>query len=497
MPLLPLLVTLALQPISQTWYGYGGNPHHTAQSNVATRAFDKIVWKTKVDQNPRYSGNDLLAHYGEPSITANNTVVIPVKRGFDDNFKVEGRLGLNGRLLWTIISAYTLPPHGWVPSFGPTLTTDNRVAIPDSGGRVTFRSKPDEATGEIKTVCFYGDAEFAKAKATYEANVKICTPITTGLDGSVYFGYQVLGDTPLKLESGLAKIRPDGTAIYRSAASLAGDSSYRIVKQNCAPMISIGSGIVVYVTVATGNYGRGKLLGLRTSDLSRRYSTDLFDPKSNQPATIDSDGTSSPVQGPDGDVYYGVLANSDGNNGYRGWLLHFSGDLTKQKTSGAFGWDNTPTIVPRSLFPRYQGNSRYLLFTKYNNYAGGGGDGANRIALLDPNEAALESRSQIMTMKEIATQLGPTRDLNFPNHPAAVREWCINSGAIDIPGKSIIANCEDGILYRWDLVTNTLSEKIRLTDGIGEAYTPTLIGPDGKVYAINNAMLYAIGSKPR
>ena len=26
-----------------------------------------------------------------------------------------------------------------------------------------------------------------------------------------------------------------------------------------------------------------------------------------------------------------------------------------------------------------------------------------------------------------------------------------------------------------------------------EAYTPTLVGPDGTVYAINNATLYAIG----
>jgi hypothetical protein len=26
-----------------------------------------------------------------------------------------------------------------------------------------------------------------------------------------------------------------------------------------------------------------------------------------------------------------------------------------------------------------------------------------------------------------------------------------------------------------------------------EAYTPTVIGPDGTVYAINNAALYAIG----
>ncbi len=36
--------------------------------------------------------------------------------------------------------------------------------------------------------------------------------------------------------------------------------------------------------------------------------------------------------------------------------------------------------------------------------------------------------------------------------------------------------------------------RINLNPPIGEAYTPTEIGPDGTVYAINNATLYALGS---
>ena len=52
----------------------------------------------------------------------------------------------------------------------------------------------------------------------------------------------------------------------------------------------------------------------------------------------------------------------------------------------------------------------------------------------------------------------------------------------------------DGYLYRWHLPTNTFSEQIVLTPGLGEAYTPTLSGPDGQVYAINNATLFAVGS---
>jgi hypothetical protein len=57
----------------------------------------------------------------------------------------------------------------------------------------------------------------------------------------------------------------------------------------------------------------------------------------------------------------------------------------------------------------------------------------------------------------------------------------------------VLVTSEDGILHRWNLGTNTFSEKIRLANEIGEAYTPTVIGPDGAVYAINNTMLYAVG----
>lgn len=64
---------------------------------------------------------------------------------------------------------------------------------------------------------------------------------------------------------------------------------------------------------------------------------------------------------------------------------------------------------------------------------------------------------------------------------------------VDAKTKSVIVNSEDGKLYRWDLTTNKFSEVIKLSGGIGEAYTPTVIGPDGTVYAINDAVLDAVG----
>jgi len=86
--------------------------------------------------------------------------------------------------------------------------------------------------------------------------------------------------------------------------------------------------------------------------------------------------------------------------------------------------------------------------------------------------------------------VGPTPD---PRQSGSYKEWCINSATVDSYTKSILANSEDGKLYRWDLTTNTLSEVMTLTAGLGEAYTPTVVGGDGTIYAINNAILFAVG----
>jgi hypothetical protein len=74
------------------------------------------------------------------------------------------------------------------------------------------------------------------------------------------------------------------------------------------------------------------------------------------------------------------------------------------------------------------------------------------------------------------------------------KEWCVNSAAVDPFSKSVLANNEDGDLYRWDLTSNQLIESIALTTiQTGEAYTPTVIGVDGTVYAINHGVLFAVG----
>ena len=65
--------------------------------------------------------------------------------------------------------------------------------------------------------------------------------------------------------------------------------------------------------------------------------------------------------------------------------------------------------------------------------------------------------------------------------------------AVDPLTRSVLVNSEDGVLYRWDLPSNGFTERITLNSGLAESYTPTAIGPDGVVYAINNAVLFAVG----
>jgi hypothetical protein len=143
------------------------------------------------------------------------------------------------------------------------------------------------------------------------------------------------------------------------------------------------------------------------------------------------------------------------------------------------------------MVPSYTGTSTYLLAQKYNNYIGvGSGDGLNRLAVLDPKASQTDTITPaVQVMREVLTILGPTLDAGTTT---GRREWCINTMAADPARQSMLANNEDGKLYRWNLATNTLSQAVTLNNGLGQAYTPTMVGADGGVFAISNAILYAI-----
>ena len=473
------------------WLSYGGDAQHAAISGIKTQDLSRIVWKTPVDTAPQYTAQGyLLIHYGSPVITSKNTVVIPVKRGASNLFRVEARTGGNGALAWTMDSDYAVPAHNWTPPYNVTLTKANRVVMPGAGGKVFYRDDADSAIAATNSFVFYGKALYTANQAAFDASVFINTPITADNQGNLFFGYVTTGTNPAGVVSGIARIGADGTGSSVSASVAAADPAMVTPAMGAAPAISLDQKTVYVVVKGTG--GEGRLLALDSTTLALKSKTTLIDPGTRAAARVSEDSTASPMVGPDDDVYLGVLETQQGMHNSRGWLLHFDATLAQLKTPGSFGWDDTPSVVPAVLVPGYTGNSTYLVMTKYNNYGrSGSGDSKNRIAVLDPNTTQADPVSPgVMVMKEVLTILGPTPD---PAFPGGVTEWCINTAAVDPFTKSILVNSEDGYLYRWDLTTNTLSQSIRLTSGLGESYTPTAVGADGLVYAINNAMLFAVG----
>lgn len=264
---------------------------------------------------------------------------------------------------------------------------------------------------------------------------------------------------------------------------------------NCAPAVS-PDGQTLYVVVSTAPDGTtpqgGYLLALDSTDLTLRARQQLFTPLG-QVARVSDSSTASPTVGPDGDVYFGVLDFTAGGHNNRGWLLHFDAALAQTKMPGSFGWDDTPSIVPAAAVPSYTGASAYLLLSKYNNYYGSGsGDGLNSMAVLDPNDAQPDSYgAAVNVMREILVIVGPTPD---PGTIGGRREWCVNTAVIDAATRAAYMNSEDGRAYRWDFATNALSESVVMNAGLGQAYTATVMGPDGMLYAVNNAQLHAIGA---
>jgi hypothetical protein len=477
---------------AQAWQGYAHDAKHTCIAGNGSQYPDMIRWQTPVDQNPQYSGSDLLTHYGSPMITQQNVVLVPVKTGATGGFRLDARRGADGSFLWSVFSDYILPRYNWIPPWAPTLVpNDAQVVMAAAGGTVLARKSPNLGHGTVARLAFYGLNNYKQNSGAFNNAIYICTPITSDSSGNIYFGYvgtaNSLPGYPNGIPSGLARISRSGVGIFASAASLSGDNGMTGVAYNCAPAVS-GDGSSVYVAVSNGYYGNGYLCKVKSTTLAKQASVYLLDPRNSAwAAVIANDGTASPTVGPDGDVYYGVLEYRVPSNHDRGWMLHFSGDLATTKTPGAFGWDDTASIVPAGIVPSYSGSSSYLILTKYNNYAEWG-DGHNKLAILDPNATQIDPITGATVMQEVITVLGPTPDPNFGG--TAVREWCINSAAIDTRNMCAVVNSEDGHVYRWDFTTNSLSPAFAMAAATGEAYTPTVIGPDGAIYAINNAMLY-------
>ena len=495
LPWLLLFLAAAAAPADAGWPMQYGNAQHTALAGAPTQSLQQIHWQMPVDLHPQYSGTTLLIHYGSPLITGGNTVLVPVKVGVADTFRVEARRGSDGLPLWQLDTDYRLPPHNWIPCVAPTLAPRGRVYVPGAGGTLLWTDALDSAgVHAVHRVAFYGSGVYAANPAAFDTSLRICTPLTSDSRGTIYFGFMAIVPNPLGIESGIAAVDSMGRGRYVSVTQATGGLATQPILTG-APALS-GDEQTLYVLFRAGTSWPAYLVALRTSDLGTNHVRLLVDPVSGQMAPLYANGTSSPMVGPDGRVYIGVIENPTGSNASRGWMLQFDAALDPAGAPGAFGWDVTPSVVPASAVPGYGGTSSYLLMTKYNFYAGRG-TGENRIAVLDPGATQVDSYSGATVMREVMSILCPTPDPDAgAAYPNAVKEWCINTAVVDSFTHSVMAGAEDGKLYRWDLASGTFTETVVLTPGIGEAYTPTIAGPDGQVYAINNATLFAVGAGP-
>lgn len=480
---------------------FSGNGQHTSSYAAPAQTLNTIKWTSSVDL---HNTGDLI-HYGAPLVTAGNTVLAPVKTT-SDGFQVDAFNGATGVQKYTLSSDYILPAHNWIPAYNPCIATGvfgTRLYYAGVGGTVWHVDNPDSDTPGIpvREVFYTSLAGYNANAGAYNNTIFVNTPITADANGNVYFGFRIQGTAPAPLstmQSGYARIDGTGHGSYVLAGAAAGDPVIDRNSHNAAPAVS-NDGATIYVVVKwSTNANYGYLLGLDSSTLATKYKVFLKDPRNGNPASIREDGSASPMVAPDGEVFFGVLGNPN-SNGSRGFLLHFSADLTVAKPPGAFGWDYTAGIVPANLVAAYTGASPYLLFCKYNEYRAGDGNGVNRVALLDPNATQIDSHSAVLglvEMREVLTIIGFTPDPQQAGFPDAVKEWCINAPAVNPSTRSVYFNSEDGHLYRWNLATNSVDQAVVLNPGIGQAYVPTVIGPDGTVYTLNGGIMFAIGNVP-
>ncbi|MGH9872803.1 MAG: Ig-like domain repeat protein [Pyrinomonadaceae bacterium] len=479
---------------------FAGNAQHTSSYAAPAQNLNTFKWIASIDLN----NTGALIHYGAPLITAANTVLVPVKTGAAGGFQVSAFNGANGAAKYTLATDYILPAHNWIPAYQPCVATGafgTRLYYAGAGGTIWHVDNPDSNTpgAPVREVFYTSLANYNANAAAYNSTIFVNTPITADSHGNIYFGFRVQGTAPSPLnttQSGFARIDTSGNGTFVLADAIANDAAIVRDSHNVAPALSSDETTLYVVVKWNTNNRYCYLLGLNATTLQTKYSVFLKDPRSGEPAGVPEDGTASPMVAPDGDVYFGVQG-TPANNGSRGFLLRFSGDLSITKTPGAFGWDYTAGIVPASSVASYTGTSSYLLFCKYNDYAFQDGSGVNRVALLDPNATQLDPHSSspgLVEMREVLTVIGPTPDSEQPGVLNAVREWCINAPAVNPATNSVFFNSEDGHAYRWNLATNSLDQAITLNAGIGQPYVPTVIGPDGTVYTLNGGTLFAIGN---
>ena len=497
--LLIVFITLCAFAVNKQVFAqatFAGNAQHTGVFTPPATNLNVLKWQTDIDLN--VTG---LSHYGSPVVSANNTVIVPVKISAT-GFRVDAFNGSTGAFKYTLATDYIMPAHNWIPSYNLCIV-GTRLYYAGAGGTMLHVDNIDSnsPSAPVRDVFYTTLANYTANQANFNNTVFINTPITADTAGNIFFGFRVQGAAPAPLsttQSGLARISSTGTGTFVLASVAAGnDAQIDRDSHNAGPALSNDETSIYFPVKSSTNVFYSYLVELNSTTLTTKNRVFLRDPRNSGGARVHEDGTSTPMVGPDGDVYFGVFGNT--GNGSRGFLLHFSSDLQTTKIPGGFGWDYTPGMVPASMVPSYTGSSSYLIFCKYNDYPSSDSSGVNKVAVLDPNATQIDPHATspgLIEMREVLSVLGFTPDDAGPGFPFAVQEFCINAPAVNPATKTVYFDSEDGHLYRWNLATNSVEQGVVLTPGILQPYVPTVIGPDGTLYTLNGGNLFAVGTKP-
>src|SRR5262249_18352165 len=157
-----------------------------------------------------------------PLVSPANTVIVPVKTGAFDGFKVEARSSRDGALIWSSLTDYVSPQHSWLPSYSPALDLNNRLYFPGAGATVLYRDSVDSAGPlAIGRIAFSGSSAYTANSAGFTSTVFVNTPITVDSAGTIYFGFRTNGTLPAEapsgLRSGIARIDANGNGSWVSA----------------------------------------------------------------------------------------------------------------------------------------------------------------------------------------------------------------------------------------------------------------------------------------
>jgi large repetitive protein len=477
---------------------FAGNAQHTSAYTPTSQDLGRVKWTTSVNSNT----GGAASRYASPVITAANTVVAPSQIA-GGAFQLNAFTGATGASLYALSTDYVAPTSTITPVYQPVLVntaSGTRLYYAGAGGTILYIANPDSATPgtPVRQVFYTTLSDYQTRAASFNSTVFINTPLTADANGDIFFGFRVQGTapSPLGTQDGFARIDTNGNGTFVLAGTAAADAAVSHDAQNSAPALS-NDGTTVYVAAkSASNDDYAYLLGLDSTALTTKYRVLLTDPRNGNGAGVVDGSTASPTVGPDNDVYFGTMANPD--NGSRGFLLHFSSDLTITKTPGAFGWDNTPAIVSTSMVSSYTGSSAYLLLSNYNDYVGQvDGQGVNKVALLDPNATEIDSHPSsngLSVMREILDAASPTPDAANQNStfPSAMLPWLGNAFAVNAPTKTVILPSSDGNLYRWNVSTNSISQFLNLGAAGSQQNVPTVIGPDGSAYTISGSTLVSV-----